>query len=201
MNNPKKKTARLEIRAYEKKDFNTWAEANLLPGPLQNRFDLPPRKMDELTPEFFDKILAAQAANREQGEFFDLGVFCLKHGTLFGGVSVMDVKRIVVFNANIGYRFYNQHWGKGYALEAVEGAIDIAFSQLSLHRVEAAIEPDNFRSIRLAEKVGLRLEGFKRRFLYLQDGWRDCLIYAMTSEEKGIAHPGREKTNAPNLRW
>lgn len=194
-------TERLVIRPYDKSDFAAWVEAHLATGELQNRFDVPSRKAEALTPEVFDQVLAAQAANREQGELFELGAFCRKQGSLLGGVSLMDVRRIVVFNANIGYRFFNQHWGKGYAKEAVDGAIDIAFTQLALHRVEAAIEPDNFRSIRLAEKVGFRLEGFKRRFLHLRDGWRDCLIYAMTSEERGIEHPGREKTNAPNLRW
>ncbi|NBW81893.1 N-acetyltransferase [bacterium] len=196
-----KTTQRLIIRPFEKEDFTSWSEAHRSVGHLKNHFDLAPRNPEELTPEIFDQILTDQAANREKGELFDLGAFCREKGTLLGGVSLMDIRRIVVFNTNIGYRFFNQHWGKGYAKEAVDAAIDIAFTQLALHRVEAAIEPDNFRSIRLAEKVGLRLEGFKRRFLHLRNGWRDCLIYAITSEERNIEHPGRETTVVPNLRW
>ena len=188
------KCGQVEVRAYETRDFKAWLDANTNTLPLQNKFDLPPRPAEHLNEEFFAQILDAQKAARALGEQFNLGVFCPDNGTFFGGASLMDIKRGVLFNAIIGCWFYNQHWGNGYAKDSLDALIEIAFGQLRLHRIEAGIEPENFRSIRLAEKTGLRLEGLKKKLLWLREDWRDCLIYAMTSEEKNIVHSGFIKT-------
>ena len=195
------KHGRVEVRPYALSDAQAWLTANKDVLPLQNKFDLPSRAQEELSEAFFAQILDAQKADRELGEQFNLGIFCPVTGSLLGTASLMDIKRGVVFNGILGYRIFNQQWGKGYAADALNCLIEIAFGCMGLHRVEAGIEPDNFRSIRVAEKAGLRLEGLKKKLLWLREDWRDCLIYALTSEEKGIVHPGFVKTGKPNLRF
>ena len=49
-------------------------------------------------------------------------------------------------------------WGYGYATEAARAVRDYAFSELNLNRLVALIEPVNQRSIRVAEKLGMRYE-------------------------------------------
>lgn len=51
------------------------------------------------------------------------------------------------------------YWGRGFALEAARAALGHAFGPLGWHRVISLIDPDNTRSIRLAERLGERLEG------------------------------------------
>ena len=51
------------------------------------------------------------------------------------------------------------HWGRGFALEAARAALAHAFDTLAWHRVISLIDPDNRRSIRLAERLGERREG------------------------------------------
>lgn len=51
------------------------------------------------------------------------------------------------------------YWGRGYALEAARAALAHAFGPLGWHRVISLIDPDNHRSIRLAERLGERREG------------------------------------------
>lgn len=51
------------------------------------------------------------------------------------------------------------YWGRGFALEAARAALAHAFGPLGWHRVISLIDPDNRRSIRLAERLGERIEG------------------------------------------
>ena len=80
--------------------------------------------------------------------------------------------------------------GQGYGKESLKALIIFAFKHLKLHRVEAGIEPNNIRSLRLAKSVGLRKEGTKKRMLYLRDKWQDIVIYSATCEEFGYKFKG-----------
>lgn len=54
----------------------------------------------------------------------------------------------------IGYMFKYEHWHKGYAYECVKYLIDYAFNRLNLNVVIFEIRPENFASIKVAEKFG-----------------------------------------------
>jgi RimJ/RimL family protein N-acetyltransferase len=58
----------------------------------------------------------------------------------------------------IGYRLARDCWGQGLATEAARAVRDHALGQLSLRRLIALIDAKNVRSIRVAEKIGLRHE-------------------------------------------
>jgi RimJ/RimL family protein N-acetyltransferase len=50
------------------------------------------------------------------------------------------------------------YWGRGFALEAARAALAHAFDRLGWTRVISLIDPDNRRSIRLAERLGESFE-------------------------------------------
>lgn len=58
----------------------------------------------------------------------------------------------------IAYLFGREHWGHGYATEAASAIRDWTFASLDLERLIALIYPDNTRSIRVAEKLGMQFE-------------------------------------------
>ena len=58
----------------------------------------------------------------------------------------------------IGYRFATKHWGKGLGTEAAIAVRDYAWNQLNLNRLICIIQPENNRSIRVAEKMGMKYE-------------------------------------------
>lgn len=49
-------------------------------------------------------------------------------------------------------------WGRGYASEAGEAMLRFAFDVLDLPRVVSLVHPDNERSRRVAEKLGMHVE-------------------------------------------
>ena len=54
----------------------------------------------------------------------------------------------------IGYGLLEEHWGKGYATEAVKAAVDWAASQQGVKTIEAETEEWNTASKRVLEKAG-----------------------------------------------
>jgi aminoglycoside 6'-N-acetyltransferase len=84
-------------------------------------------------------------------------------GRLVGdvGLSPADGEPGVI---KVGYTISPASQGRGYATEAVRALVDYAFDTLEVDVVRAYADADNAPSIRVAEKVGMRLvERFQRR--------------------------------------
>jgi ribosomal-protein-alanine N-acetyltransferase len=54
----------------------------------------------------------------------------------------------------LAYRLRRDRWGKGYATEAGQAAVEHAFGDLELDRLIAAVERENAPSIHVLEKCG-----------------------------------------------
>lgn len=84
--------------------------------------------------------------------------------------------------AEIGWTIALAHAGRGYATELAGAVLELAFTGLGVHRVEAFA--DNAPRLRVMEKVGLRHEGtFREEPLHLTRGWVDGVTYAMLASE------------------
>jgi RimJ/RimL family protein N-acetyltransferase len=59
----------------------------------------------------------------------------------------------------LGYTFDSAQWGHGYATEAAQCVFAYARDSLGLKRVISVIHGDNLRSLRVAERCGLRRAG------------------------------------------
>ena len=55
----------------------------------------------------------------------------------------------------IGYRFIQKHWGKGYATEAGLAFVDFAFNEMKIPDLYAYADCDNADSRRILEKIGM----------------------------------------------
>jgi ribosomal-protein-alanine N-acetyltransferase len=185
-----KKTKRLIIRPLADFDYENWAQAYSMMRPPQNEFDEGPWKDSELTEAKFKALLKMEQDWRDQDKFYVFGVFDKNDGTLLGEVRLMDISRAIFQNAYIGYRIFNPYWGKGYATEACRAVIDIGFKDLGLHRIEAAIEPQNKLSIRVAKAMKFRKEGLSKKRLLVHGKWKDMAIYCITCEDYKIRYKG-----------
>jgi [ribosomal protein S5]-alanine N-acetyltransferase len=73
--------------------------------------------------------------------------------------------------------------GRGVIPTAVAMVVDHCFFTLGLHRIEVNIRPENAASLRVVDKLGIRSEGLRRRYLHIDGAWRDHASFAMTVEE------------------
>ena len=68
------------------------------------------------------------------------------------------LKREELPDADIGFAFLPDYWGKGFAFESACAVMSDARERLGLNRVLAIVMPDNDASIKLLEKLGMRFE-------------------------------------------
>jgi RimJ/RimL family protein N-acetyltransferase len=61
--------------------------------------------------------------------------------------------------ADLGDRFLQDRWGRGYATEASRACIAYAWGPLGLDRLVARAMPENGASVRVLEKLGFRFTG------------------------------------------
>lgn len=184
-------TKRLIIRPLKASDYLAWKSAYSNMLPQKNKWDQSlNRDENSLTKLKFNQLLKDHVQRRRSEEFCDYAIFLKSTGQFIGRVSLMNFVRSVTQSSFLGYALFNPYWGKGYAKEAVEALIDIAFKDHKLHRVVAGIEPKNKRSIKLVQKLGFRREGISKRVVLLRNKWQDLVQYALTTEDRKIKWDG-----------
>jgi ribosomal-protein-alanine N-acetyltransferase len=85
--------------------------------------------------------------------------------------------------AKLGYAINADHWGHGYATHAARTLINYGFTELGLHRITAAIGPDNAASIAVVKRLGMQHEGRLRDHVFTNGAWRDSQIYSILAHE------------------
>lgn len=85
--------------------------------------------------------------------------------------------------AKLGYAIAYDHWGKGYATDATCSLVRFGFETLGLHRISAAIGPDNSASIAVVSRLGFTYEGTLRDHVYTNGSWRDSELYSILVQE------------------
>jgi [ribosomal protein S5]-alanine N-acetyltransferase len=66
--------------------------------------------------------------------------------------------------------------------EAVRRTVEIGFSEVGLHRVEANVMPSNVRSLAVVERAGFEREGYSQRYLRINGHWEDHIRFARVND-------------------
>lgn len=117
-------------------------------------------------------------------------------GEIVGQLNVSNVLFGSVSSALIGYWISPGFAGKEITPTAVALVIDYLLNIVGLHRVEIDIRPENTASLRIVEKLGMRYEGLKERFIHINGDWRDHFVFAVTHEEVPDGILNRWKQNS-----
>ncbi len=87
---------------------------------------------------------------------FGLYAACLRDATPIGICGL--VKREGLNDPDVGFAFLSRYWSLGYAVESAAAVLAHAQDVLGLKRVVAITSPDNWSSIGVLEKIGLKFE-------------------------------------------
>ena len=119
---------------------------------------------------------------REWIENDGIRAFAILAGDRIAGTVMMSNIALGPFqSANLGYWVAERLNGGGLATRAVGEAVDVAFGQLGLHRLEAATLVDNAASQRVLEKNDFEPIGLAPRYLEIAGEWRDHLLFQRTA--------------------
>jgi [ribosomal protein S5]-alanine N-acetyltransferase len=180
------RTRRLILRPLRLRDYPLWFDAWVNRLPPQNQWDTGPRPVKKCSKGEFQKLLARHQQEAKTDDSYWYGIFEKKSGQLVGTLDFDIFVRSTHQFANFGYVLYNKYWRNGYGQEAATAGLRIGFKQLKLNRLEAAINLDNKRSIRLVKAIGMRREGIKKRYWFEHGKWVDHLIYVANPEDVGL---------------
>jgi [ribosomal protein S5]-alanine N-acetyltransferase len=124
---------------------------------------------DEEIRRYFPDGTLSYAETREELEWFlsghpthpELGLWATIHkqsGDFIGRCGLLPwtiEDRPVV---EVAYLLAKRYWGQGLATEAGLAIVHHGFERLGLERLVCLIDPGNQRSIRVAERIGMRFE-------------------------------------------
>ncbi len=174
---------RVLLRPPEARDWSAWAALRARSQNFLTPWE-PAWPPDSLTREAFSRRMRRQLAEWQDDLTYSFLTIERNTAMLVGGLSLGNIRRGVSQTATIGYWVGEPYARRGFTSEAVRLALDYAFDQLDLHRVEASCLPANLPSRALLGKLGFTCEGVARGYLRIKETWQDHLIYARLKEDR-----------------
>ena len=97
-------------------------------------------------------------------------------GRIIGSIGFSQIFCGPFCSCVLGYQIDQQCEGKGLMSEALHAAMQYMFEEQKVHRIAANYQPTNVRSGRLLMKLGFRIEGFAKEYLFIDGQWRDHVL-------------------------
>ncbi len=156
-------TQRLFIRQFELKDAGKMYQLNNDPDVLRYTGDLP-----------FSSIQAARnfLANYQDYQKNGYGRWAVVHKETQHFIGWCGLKYHLEDFTDIGFRFFQKEWNKGYATESAKAVLDYGFDTLKLTKIIGRVSSHNKASIKVLEK--LEMEWWKVEKV---EGMGQCRIY------------------------
>ncbi len=139
-------TPRLLLRELNIKDAQNFYELNRNPNVIKFTGDLP-----------FDSVSAAEKflknyKDYEKNGFGRWAVIEKESGEFLGWCGLkFDGKE-----TDIGFRFFEEHWNKGFATESAKACLEYGFEELGLAEIIGRAMKENLGSVKVLEKIGLK---------------------------------------------
>lgn len=144
-------TSRLTLRTWRDADAEAYYQINqdpkvleFLPGPMtmQQVQDF----MQRMNQQWEERRYTLWAAEEKAS------------GNMIGfiGLNYLDLTPVLPPCVEIGWRLGSAFWYKGYATEGAKAALQFGFEQCQLQEITAIAVPENHRSLRVMEKIGLK---------------------------------------------
>jgi [ribosomal protein S5]-alanine N-acetyltransferase len=102
-----------------------------------------------------------------------------ERGPLIGAITLSGIELGPFRCARVGYSLDHECQGRGLMTEALAAVVKYAFDELRLHRLEASVIPSNERSVRVLERAGFVVEGYARKYLFINGQLRDHLLTSL----------------------
>ena len=172
-------TERIRLRRWREADREPFAALNADPLVMEH-FPGP------LTREESDAMIARIEAGIEERGFGFLAAEERQTGAFLGFIGLSSPRFEAPFTpcVEIGWRLARSGWGRGLATEGARAALAWGFEELGLDEIVAFTVPENVRSRRVMEKLGMTHDpgdDFEHPSFPDGDGLRRCVLYRAAS--------------------
>lgn len=142
----------------------------------------PPEPAGMYTLTHWQDVIAKSAAAFETKSAIRLWLSPVDQPTLvIGSIGYSQISRGPFCACVLGYQIDREYEGRGLMSEALRAANHYMFEQQKLHRIGANYRPENVRSGRLLAKLGFRIEGYAKDYLFIDGAWRDHILTSLTN--------------------
>jgi len=152
---PEVQTERLVMRGFGEDDLDEWA-AICSVGEVTRWLGDP----DGLSREDAWRRMAYFVGHWELRGFGQWALIERETGKLVGRTGLLQPEAWP--GLEVGWLIAQEHWGRGFAPEAGRASMEWAREELGADHIISLIEDDNQRSARVAEKLGMKVEGRTR---------------------------------------
>src|SRR4029077_14604423 len=167
------RSGRLTLRPLQSSDVEAVASYSTKPEFI--RFlPLPPQTMESAA-QFVGQAVANSQPDPKGDWLFAIQI---REEPRLIGVIRIGVRSAEHRQGDLGYAVHPDHWGKGFATEALRRILEFGFEDLSLERIWATADVRNVASWRVMEKAGMEREGLMRHHPRVRGAWRDAVLYA-----------------------
>ncbi|MEA2379736.1 MAG: hypothetical protein QOK00_1693 [Thermoleophilaceae bacterium] len=155
MSVPELRTERLLMRGFREADLDAWA--TICADPEVTRWVGDP---EGLSREDAWRQMAYLIGHWELRGYGNWALVEESTGELVGRAGLYRPEAWP--GLEVGWLVGREHWGRGFAPEAARAAIEWGRTALGADHVISLIETDNVRSARVADKLGMTVEGRTR---------------------------------------
>ena len=143
-------TDRLVLREFSIEDAENFYQLNLNPNVIKYTGD-----------KAFESISLAENflinyIDYKTNGFGRWAVINKANGEFLGWCGLKYAKELN--QTDIGFRFFEKHWNKGFATESAEACINYGFEKLNLKTIVGRAMAENIASIKVLEKLGMKYE-------------------------------------------
>jgi ribosomal-protein-alanine N-acetyltransferase len=168
---------RIVLRPPVMEDFSAWVSLREKSRSFLEPWE-PLWSDSEFTRRNFRLRLRAYKSWAEADQAISLFIFKSSNGELLGGITLGNIRRGVQQSGTLGYWIGEPHKQQGYMAEAVNLIVDHCFTEMNLHRVDAACLPRNTASRALLKSCGFQEEGLATSYIKIAGAWEDHVLYA-----------------------
>jgi ribosomal-protein-serine acetyltransferase len=132
------------------------------------------------SPSDFETIIPLWIRNYADNNGFDAGIRF--HGELVGMVGLHYIDWHTR-STSIGYFLAEYSQGKGIISTVISALLEYLFTVQKLNRVVIQCAVNNYKSIRIPERLGFTKEGVIREGQWINDHYEDIVTYSLLKDE------------------
>lgn len=175
------RTARLRMRQWQAADRAVFAQMNADPKVMQFYPALLSRQDSDAMADRIEQLIAAQGWGLWALELRDSHEFIG-----FTGLHYPDASLPCAPCVEVGWRLHSDYWGYGYATEAANAALHVAFEELNCRDVYSFASVGNLKSQAVMQRLGMynTNQNFEHPSIPEGNPLREHVLYCISRERK-----------------
>ena len=143
-------TDRLLLRELNMTDAKDFYALNLNPNVVKYTGDRAFKNISEA------EIFLSNYSDYDKNGYGRWAVIAKTNGEFLGWCGLKYIHGLN--ETDIGFRFFENHWNKGFATESAKACLRFGFETLNLETIVGRAMAENRASIKVLEKIGLKYE-------------------------------------------